>query len=123
MGRILSVSYDETLLRTRELLLKSAGHRVTSAHGFHESVEASGTPCELAIIGHSIPRKDKLDIIKHIRDSNPNVRVVALTRAGESKLSEVDYYVNPGDPEDLLRAIAMILNPAARRAPKVTAIR
>ncbi|HLJ78747.1 MAG TPA: hypothetical protein VKT75_15105 [Acidobacteriaceae bacterium] len=39
MARILSISYDPVLLRTRELLLQQMGHDVTSAEGF---AEASG---------------------------------------------------------------------------------
>ena len=110
MARILSVSYDDTLLRTRELMLRSAGHEVSSAYGFHEARELCAHPgFELAIVGHSIPTKDKLDIIRCFRESNPHGLVIALTRAGEARLAEVDTYINPGDPGELINAIARAL--------------
>ncbi len=117
MARILSVSYDETLLRTRELMLKGVGYKVTSAFGNHECQIAcrKGGSFDLLIMGHSIPKKDKLDMIRFFRGFNPNALVIALTRAGESRLVEVDAYLNPGDPEELIRAVSRTLNPLTDR--------
>ncbi len=116
MARILSVSYDETLLRTRELLLKSAGYKITSALQHKEAMAACRQPgFDLVIIGHSIARADKLDIIACFRKSNPRAHVIALTRGSEARLREVDHYINPGDPEELLRAIGRILKPGSER--------
>jgi DNA-binding response OmpR family regulator len=124
MVRILSISYDEMLLRTRDLMLSDAGHDVTSAFGYHEGVERSASgDFDMVIIGHSIPKKDKLDFIAKFRQCNPQACVIALTRAGEPRLNEVDYYVNPGDPEELLRSIAWIINPAAERRKRVLRMR
>ena len=124
MARILSISYDEMLLRTRDLLLTDAGHVVTSAFGYHEGVEKSVVDkFDMVIVGHSIPQKDKLDFIAKFRESNPEAAVIALTRAGEPRVHEVDYYVNPGDPEELLRSIAWIINPSSERRKKVIRIR
>ncbi|MGH9522870.1 MAG: hypothetical protein ACRD3E_10095 [Terriglobales bacterium] len=116
MARILSVSYDQTLLLTREWMLKAAGHDVVSAAGFHDAREACARPDRgLFILGHSIPERDKLDLIACFRAANPTARVIALTRAGERRLNEVDAYVNPGEPEELVRLIEMVLNPALDR--------
>jgi DNA-binding response OmpR family regulator len=124
MAHILSISYDEMLLRTRDLLLSDAGHVVTSAFGYHEGIDQSAAgDFDMVIIGHSIPHKDKLDFIAKFRESNPQAAVIALTRAGEPKVHEVDYYVNPGDPEELLRSIAWIINPASDRRKRVVRIR
>ena len=116
MSRILSVSYDETLLLTRELMLKGAGHNVHSCLGYHDSItDCAAGPFDFAIIGHSIPKQDKLDIIVAFRRDNPAALVVALTRAGESRLNEVDFYVTPGDPEELIRALDRIVSPGTDR--------
>lgn len=116
MARILSVSYDETLLRTRELLLKSAGQKVTSALQHKEAMKAcQQTGYDLVIIGHSIAKADRLEIIECFRENNPHAPVIALTRGGEPRLREVDHYINPGDPEELLRAIARVLKPSSER--------
>lgn len=114
MARIVSVSYDETLLLTRELLLKTVKHQVTSCLGYVEALRCADTHFDVAIVGHSIPKQDKLDIIAAFRRNNPEVIIVALTRAGEGRLNEVDVYVTPGDPEELIRAIDRVLktNPA-----------
>lgn len=119
MARILSVSYDEMLLRTRELLLKSAGHEITSALQHKEAMEACRqTGFDLVIIGHSIAKADKLEIIECFRKHNPKALVIALTRGAEAPLREVDHYINPGDPEELLRAIGRALKPASERRRK-----
>ena len=116
MSRVLSISYDETLLLTRELMLKGEGHDVVSALGFHRGSEACRRGgFDLFILGHSIPKDDKLDLIQYFREKNPGGRVIALTRANESRLKEVDLYLNPGEPAELLRGLAFLINPAAER--------
>ena len=116
MARILSITYDETLLRTRAMILESAGHHVTSALGLTDAREACKTAgIQLFILGHSIPEGDKRELVACFRASNPKAKVIALTRAGEPRLKEVDAYVNPGDPEELLHAIRRILDPSTKR--------
>jgi DNA-binding response OmpR family regulator len=110
MTRIISVSYDETLLRTRHLLLEQGGYEVASAIGFLEAMEMCRTAADLAVIGHSISEKDKLNIIRCFREASPRGLVIALTRAGEKRLKQVDAYINPGDPEELLRAVKFLLS-------------
>jgi DNA-binding response OmpR family regulator len=66
--RILSVSYDQALLATRKMLLEHRGYDVTSALGFSDAVEqCQNCDFDLFIIGHSIPEKDKLNLIKTFR--------------------------------------------------------
>ena len=69
MAHILSVSYDPTLLMTRELLLQQLGHTVTSVEGFARAFAAceSGTRVDLLILGHSIPHDDKVAIVTKAR--------------------------------------------------------
>ena len=116
MARILSITYDETLLKTREMILEGAGHEVTSALGYQDGLETcSHRGFQLFILGHSIPEKDKLELIVCFRAANPKAQVIALTRAGEGRLKEVDTYINPGDPEELVRAISRITDPSPER--------
>jgi DNA-binding response OmpR family regulator len=116
LARILSVSYDATLLQTRELLLMSKGHEVISALGFHRGAEACQPGgFDLFILGHSIPQEDKLDLIRCFREKNPGAPVIALTHPSESPLKEVDRYLDPGDPAELLRTLAFVIDPAAER--------
>ena len=116
MARILSISYDATLLHTRELLLISRGHEVVSALGFHRGAEACQPGgFDLFILGHSIPKEDKLDLIQCFREKNPGAPVIALSHPNESPLKEVDRYLDPGDPAELLRSVAFLIDPAAER--------
>lgn len=58
MARIFSISYDQALLRTRELLLEQMGHSVASAEGFAQAFKLCNQdsgPFDLMILGHSIP--------------------------------------------------------------------
>ena len=87
------------------MMLKGAGHKVTSAIGYHDAVRACAHDYDLFILGHSIPKNDKLDLIHCFRQKNPTAPVMALIRAGESQLKEVDAYLEPGDPEELIRFI------------------
>jgi DNA-binding NtrC family response regulator len=118
MARIVSVSYDETLLLTRELLLKGAGHEVTSCLGYVDALNGANSACDVAIIGHSIPKQDKLDMIAAFRRNQPKAVIVALTRGGEPRLNEVDVYVTPGDPEELIGTIRRIVKQDSRRAAR-----
>src|SRR5690348_5594836 len=91
MARILSISYDATLLQARELLIRGKGHEVVSALGFHRGSEACHLgEFDLFILGHSIPPEDKLDLIRCFREKNPGVPVIALSHPHESPLKEVD---------------------------------
>ena len=110
MARLLSTSYDDALLRTRAWLLEREGYEVVSALGFQEAREACDTPgFDIFILGHSIPKRDKLELIACFRNSNPDGFIIALTRANEPRLREVDAYVNPGVPEDLVRLVSATL--------------
>jgi ActR/RegA family two-component response regulator len=55
-ARILSVSCDETLLRTRHMLLERAGYEVVPAMGYEAGLgECNKALFDLFVLGHSIP--------------------------------------------------------------------
>ncbi len=83
---ILSIAYDESLLRTREWILKSAGDKVTSALGFTSAIAHCGNGgFDLVILGHTIPYPDKVALIERIRTHNHS-DILALRRFGEKSL-------------------------------------
>ena len=103
--RILSVSYDASLLSTRELLLEEAGYEVTSAHGFTDAIAQCTTArFDLFIVGHSIPTPDKQALIQTFR-SNCSSPVLTLSRYGE-ELIKSEHCVDPFNPDELLQAVA-----------------
>jgi DNA-binding response OmpR family regulator len=106
--RILSVSYDANLLATRRMLLEMAGYTVTSALGFTEALEhCNGSGFDLFVLGHSIPTKDKRELIRTFRN-NCSALILSLERVGESRV-ESDFHASPDDPEKLLKTVGRIL--------------
>ena len=113
---LLSVSYDESLLRTREWILKGAGFTVTSALGFTEAIAHCRSSFDLAIIGHSIPKSDRMALLKQLREHN-HTRVLALRRQGEEHIPGVDHAIEPSlGPDALIEAVRTVLaKPSSRK--------
>jgi CheY-like chemotaxis protein len=114
MPRVLSISYDVSLLQTRALMLSHEGFEVESAVGFSAAIQA----CELrdfdlVIIGHSIPPADKEAIINGLRRvcATP---VLALRKANESPLDSAEYNLDSGDPHRFLSYVKEITKQKTR---------
>lgn len=106
---VLSISYDESLLRTREWILKAAGFDVTSALGFAQaSAHCRNRVFDLIIIGHSLPPMDKTALVQQIRNHN-HTRILSLRRPGEGPMQGVDHSAEPSNAEDLLEAVRTVL--------------
>lgn len=106
--RILSVSYDLSLLETRKMLLEQKGYSVENAFGFTKSLafcHAGGF--DLFILGHSIPHDDKLALIQSFRAHCP-APILSLERHGEHYVP-CDYHASPDDPAKFLETIDNIL--------------
>lgn len=107
---ILSISYDDTLLQTRHLLLQSRGHEVVSAHGFTNSMEQCAFPhWKLLIMGHSIPERDKRALMREFR-KNCAAPVLALHRLGEPVLEGAEHTIVQDHPEQLLTMVEKVLS-------------
>jgi|SRR4051812_8469817 DNA-binding NtrC family response regulator len=111
--RILSISYDSSLLFTRQAMLELAGYEVISAEGFADAIERCPGDFDLVIVGHSIPQKDKRAIVAALHEHGCDAPLLSLLRPGENKLPEAAHAVDPHRPDDLLNAVQWIL---ARRA-------
>ena len=106
--RILSVSYDVSLLATRGMLLEQRGYEVTSALGFTKAIElCRQSDFDLFILGHSIPSSDKLSLLKTFRE-NCSAPVLSLERHGESFI-QCDFHASPDDPERFINVVDDIL--------------
>ena len=112
MPRILSVSYDAALLRTRRMVLESRGYEVVSAEGFAEALEkCKDGKYDLIIIGHSIPHEDKQTIVQEFH-RYCLAPVLALLKTGEWQLREATASIESFDPKMVLAAVESILPPA-----------
>jgi DNA-binding response OmpR family regulator len=109
--RILSISYDRSLLWTRQLLLEQLGYEVVSAEGFApawDAAEDRKNKFDLIILGHSIPPSDKAAIVRHMRDSL-GTPILALLRPYESPVAEAERSIDAGDPGGFLKSVKEML--------------
>lgn len=110
--RILSISYDEALLATRQMILEQAGFEVISSLGFAESLENSKKgPFDLVVLGHSLPLKDKSAIVAALRKTKSKPKVLSIRRHGYAPIPEADASVEAVDgPQALLEAVRQALD-------------
>lgn len=107
MANVLSISYDESLLLTRQLLLEQMGHTVHSAEGFSKAYElcaSHGGHYALIVLGHSIPHDDKIAMVKHCKDAC-TCPVLALLRPFETPVPGADKSVDASDPKAFMAAV------------------
>ncbi len=118
MVRILSVSYDESLLKTRHLMLEQCGYEVVSALGFTDALKhcTSNHAFDLFVLGHSIPTHDKQELVRAFR-ATQDTAVLALKRPGEDLASiGADFQAEPSDPAGMLELVARIVQSRATAA-------
>src|SRR5262249_52473045 len=107
--RILYISYDERTLISRRALLERQGYAVASACSFTESAALCWDgECDLLILGYSIPRRHKEQLLSIFR-SRCAAPVLSLWRRREPIVEAVNYVVFSDDPEQLLKSVATIL--------------
>lgn len=104
--RVLSISHDESLLLTRQMLLQQAGHEVSSALGFADALEwCKKGEFDLVVIGHSIPQEDTQALINVTRMFS-QAPVLSILRPTSVPLAGADYWVKSADgPEALIAAV------------------
>src|SRR5262249_23951205 len=67
-ARVLSVSYDEALRCTRQLLLEAQGYEVISTDRLESTLEQCKLGgFDLFVLGHSIPQEDKQRMVEAFR--------------------------------------------------------
>jgi DNA-binding NtrC family response regulator len=109
--RILSVSYDQSLLLTREMLLTVAGFEATSVKTLRDALECCRNGrFDLIIVGHSIPKEDKQDIVQQLRKLS-SAPVLSIRRHGEEPLPDATHSVDSIEgPTGLLEAVERALH-------------
>jgi DNA-binding response OmpR family regulator len=105
---VLCVSWIPSLASTREMLLTEAGYLVISALGKEEAVLKSDGKADLLVLGHSLPREDKQELIQWFREQSKSP-ILSLLKPGQDKLSGADVGVEAFKPGDFVRAVQTIL--------------
>ena len=120
--RVLSVGHDPDLLRTRELVLESAGFEVLTVAG-HASLKDALGRLEKAkefhgfVLGQSLPLEERVELASRLRKTAPGAGIVFLHYPGETfDARNCDAVViTPSDPEKLLTAVRRAIQRAAQR--------
>ena len=115
---VLSISYDSSLLTTRQMLLEQAGYTVTSALGFEEAMErCHSSQYDIVLIGHSIPRTEKSTLAAILRQ-HCDAPILSIRMQGDPPLAEADYSVQADEgPTILLAGVRAILEAREKKAP------
>jgi CheY-like chemotaxis protein len=105
--RILSISYDQALLVTRQVILEQQGYEVSSAFGFAEAMEICSTrhDFDLVLMGHSMPQKDKKALLEALRP-DCKAPLLSILKHGDSPIPQANYSVKVDDgPKALVQAV------------------
>ena len=109
MARILSISCDKSLLLTRQIILERSGHQVQSAQGLSQAIPfCRGDKFDLVIIGHTVPRQDKLRMIGEVR-AVCTTPVLTLHLPNEGPDDGADYSLSYESPGEFVRLVNQIL--------------
>jgi len=116
-ARILSLSYDQTLLRMRHLIFEKEGYEVVSAAALASGLERSRqNDFDILVLGHTIPHEEKQKIAREFHQVSPGTIVCLKNNAGEQLVDAADYHVE-ADPEPMLKLVADIVRRKSPGAP------
>lgn len=115
-GRILSLTCDPSLARTREMLLTGAGFEVSTFLDVEKAIAAyQSLSFDLVVLGHSIPLAEKKALVKAVR-SRCATPVLAMLRHGETPVPQADYFFDSTEnPARLLAMVKDILRPREKQ--------
>lgn len=116
---ILSVSRDERLLRTRQLVLESAGWQVETTTDDMDALRWLGERnFHVVVIGHSIPYAERVCLAQKIKIIRPDVPIVMMCMQGDNAFSKefADARVGSLDgPAMLINAIRRVTARAEKK--------
>ena len=85
---ILSVSGNETLLRSRQMVLESVGwHVVTTTHAVEGLLWLANRDFDAIVLGHSIPPPERISLAQKMKAIRPNVPIVMVCLHGDNAFS------------------------------------
>jgi DNA-binding NtrC family response regulator len=121
-GRILVVD-DESLVRwSLAERLKAEGHQVAEAGTVAEALEHASRGLDLALLDIRLPDGSGLDVLRQLRDLDPDTIVLMLTIqkdvdsiVGAMKGGAFDYVAKPFDLEDVALRVERALEATRMR--------
>jgi len=108
MPLVLCTGVDPVLLKTRQLILESAGHTVVPASDEREiKIICSKQKFDVAVIGQSIPPRIKARAMELVKEHCPEAKILELCAPyGTRTLENADAWLEmPSDQPELLVAL------------------
>ncbi|OTA14794.1 DNA-binding transcriptional regulator CpxR [Xenorhabdus vietnamensis] len=116
MHKILLVDDDRELTSLLEELLKMEGFNVVSAHDGEQALQYIDSSIDLLLLDIMMPRKNGIEMLKELRQSNQQIPVIMLTARGSDldrvlglELGADDYLSKPFNDRELVARIRAIL--------------
>lgn len=82
---ILSVSWDERLLRTRQMVLESVGWQVVTTTDTVDALRWLGEQnFDVVVMGHSIPYAERVPLMQKMKIVKPDVPIVMMCIQGDN---------------------------------------
>lgn len=115
--RVLSLGLDEALLRSRQMLLESAGYDVINHSDVEETVPDFDYDIQVCVLGQTIPLRRRLLLAAKIRERLPDVGIVFMYFGNETfDASTMDALVRtPADPDKLITAVQRAMKKSIQR--------
>ncbi len=104
---VLNLGYDPPLLETRSIMLKNAGFRVRSVASAAAALHAlSFQAFDVIILCHTVPERQRREVIEAARKRTPSVKTVVLYRVTRAEAEGADVALDSHDgPEALVSAV------------------
>jgi len=117
MSRILLVDDEKVICLIISALLEDAGHEVMAANSMEEALNlADEGVWDLVVTDLALPGKSGLDLLKHFKETMPNVEVLMMTAYATVKtaveamrLGAFHYVTKPFDNDEFLLIISKAL--------------
>lgn len=118
---------DDEVFRTRlGRALGERGFAVTLAANVDDALQATHDAPEFAVLDLRMPGQSGLELLKALKEKDPNTHVVMLTGYGSiptaieaTKLGATGYLTKPADADDVVKALLgeQVTNVAAQETP------
>ena len=122
MSRVLVVDDDHTVADVVIGYLERSGHQTTHVADGRAALDSvSSDPPDLVVLDLMLPEIDGLEVCRRVRAERPDLPVVMLTALGEAEdriagleVGADDYVTKPFSPRELALRIDSVLRRAAR---------
>ena len=116
--RILWADDEIDLLKPHIIFLKSKGYDVTTVNNGADALTlASEKPFDLIILDENMPGLSGLETLDRIKDADPDVPVVMITKSEEEDIMDqavgskiADYLIKPVNPRQIFSSLKKLLH-------------